>query len=169
MIASLWNPLDAAARARVWLVFWLFWIASTFYIFATVPVGTPILITVEDAADVAAFADYKVDAAPPVAAAAAPPPAPAAVDKAPVMAAAAPAQPVPPVPPAAKSSPPPPPPTPPPVAATAPSSSVSTTIAWGLSVVKTSPLAKSLAARQNQYVALYGTTGQVPILGRAAP
>lgn len=115
------------------------------------------MITVEDAADVAAFKDYTPTSAVEAADTAAPVAAPAA--EAPVAAAAAPPPPAPKTAPAA-------PPPPAPVAAapsTAPAAASFST-AWGLSVTETSPLARTLAAEQNRYIALYGTTGQAPIL-----
>jgi pyruvate dehydrogenase E2 component (dihydrolipoamide acetyltransferase) len=117
------------------------------------PVGAPILVTVEEEEDVAAFKDFvapvaevsaaveepKVEAAPA-------PPAPE-----PVVEVAAPVTEAP--PPAAIAAP----------AATASEGSVAA-VAWGQSVVTASPLAKTLAAAQNSYLSKYGTTGQRPIL-----
>jgi pyruvate dehydrogenase E2 component (dihydrolipoamide acetyltransferase) len=126
-------------------------------------VGTPIMVTVEDEADVAAFAEYslpKEENAAAVAAAAppTPPPVPAPVATTP--------------PPSVPSTPPPPPPVAapvavpprPPVQVTAPSSSSSVAVAYGFSTAKVSPLAKTLAAQQKAYIERYGTTGQRPIL-----
>jgi pyruvate dehydrogenase E2 component (dihydrolipoamide acetyltransferase) len=132
-----------------------------------IPVGTPIMITVEEEDSIAAFKGYVPPAvaaveaaAPPVPAAATPPPPP------PVAAVAAPPPPV-----AAAAAPAPvaatPPPPPAPVAAAAPAPSAGThpvAVAWGLLATKASPLAKSLAKKQHAYVDLYGTTGQQPIL-----
>lgn len=135
-----------------------------------VNVGTPIMITVEDAESVAAFKDYVYKAEPAVAA----PPA-ATVSSPPPQV----SQPVAPV-----STPPPPPPPPTPVASivaatitkavspiavpvsniTPASSPKVFSTYWGLSVTKTSPLAKVLASEQSKYVKLYGTGGQNPIL-----
>ena len=56
-----------------------------------IPVGTPMVVLVDDVKDVAAFADFTVDAAPAEAAPAAAAPAPAAPAAAPAPAAAAPA------------------------------------------------------------------------------
>lgn len=123
------------------------------------------MITVENAADVAAFKDYTspvvvaaaVAAAPPPVVVAAPPPPPPA----PVAATAAPAAPPPFAAAAAVVVA--------PVvaivaAAAAPTGTAAFSAAWGLSVVHTSPLARTLAAEQNDYLSKYGTTGQAPIL-----
>lgn len=127
------------------------------------PVGAPILITVEEAEDVAAFKDYvspKEAAAPPAAAEpakAAPPPPPA-----PVAAAPAPVE-----------TPTPAPPVPEPVvaAAAAPVAAAPVaaqgavaSVAWGQGAATASPLAKTLAAAQKAYIEQYGSTGQRPIL-----
>ena len=125
------------------------------------PVGTPIMITVEDQADVAAFKDYvyKAEEAPadPLKkekVAAPPPPASAAAEpakQAPPAAAAAPP------PPAAKAAP-----SPPPLPAASSSSSAgeSVTIAWARPTSTTAPLTKSMIKQQDAYMKLYGTTGQ---------
>jgi pyruvate dehydrogenase E2 component (dihydrolipoamide acetyltransferase) len=136
-----------------------------------IPVGTPIMITVEEEDSIAAFKGYVPPAiaveAPPVPAAAAaaaatpPPPPVAAVVAPPTPAAAAPAP--------VSATPPPPPAAP--VAASVVSAPAATSagthpvaVAWGLLATKASPLAKSLAKKQHTYVDLYGTTGQPPIL-----
>jgi pyruvate dehydrogenase E2 component (dihydrolipoamide acetyltransferase) len=129
-----------------------------------IPVGTPMFITVEEEAFLAAFKDYVHVAEPaaPVAAAepAAAPAAPVAAAPAPVAAVAAPPAPV-----AAAPSAPAPvaaaPPAPAPVAA-APAATASAGIAtaWGLHAKTASPLAKTLRAQQTTYLAKYGTTGQ---------
>ena len=125
------------------------------------PVGTPIMITVEDADDVAAFKDYVHKEAeaptPPAAAAAAdpepvkedtpPPPTPEPVKK--EEPAAAPA-----------SSPPDASPAPKPAAASAAGDGQSTTIAWARPTPTISPLSKSMTKQQEEYMKLYGTTGQ---------
>ena len=126
-----------------------------------VAVGSPIMITVEDEADVAAFQDYVLPTA--VAPAAAPTP-PLAVEQ-PVVAAAPPVAPpiaTPVAPPVAAAPPvviavPPPPPVV--TAGAAPTMGP----AWGSSARVTSPIAKTLANQQKAYIALYGSTGQVPL------
>ncbi|GAX10011.1 hypothetical protein FisN_25Lh142 [Fistulifera solaris] len=124
-------------------------------------VGTPIMVTVEDEADVAAFADYTLPKEEKAAVAASPPTPP------PVPAPVA----TPPPPPSVPSTPPPPPSPvtapvavspPPPVAAV--SSTSSSAVAYGFSTTKVSPLVKTLAAQQKAYIDRYGTTGQRPIL-----
>jgi pyruvate dehydrogenase E2 component (dihydrolipoamide acetyltransferase) len=123
-----------------------------------IPVGSPIMITVEEQEDTAAFADYVVaeaapEAAPkPVAAAAPEPPAPASPE--PV---------APPAPVAA----------PEPVVAASPelvappamaaASAPTMGPAWGSSARVSSPIAKTLAASQQAYVKKYGTAGQLPL------
>lgn len=125
-----------------------------------VPVGAPILITVEDPDDAAAFANYESpEAAPePVAEAAAPaaPPSPPTPE---------PAAPPPTPPPAAPAAAPPAPPAPEPVAAAPPAMTSAPTMgpAWGSSARVTSPIAKTLAASQQAYVEKYGTAGQIPL------
>lgn len=128
-----------------------------------VPLGTPIMVTVEEEEHIAAFKDFVPKAAPEPAkeepAAAAPvketPPAP-------VVETAAPEPPTP--PPTENTAPaatPPPPPAaapvePPPIAA-------STSYYWGSAAKTASPLAKSLSAKQQAYIDKYGSTGQVPL------
>ena len=124
---------------------------------ADIPVNTPIMVTVEELEDVAAFSDFSVpveEAAPvapePVAAppapkveAVAPPPPPAPVaPPAPVVAAEV-------SPPAMEDL----------VAAVAPVMSTG----WGEFAKINSPIAKTLSKQQNDYVGKYGTTGQVPL------
>jgi hypothetical protein len=130
------------------------------------------MITVETADDVAAFANY-VSPAPeesPALETAPPSPLPATTTALPAVAAA---------PPATLAAAVVPVPLPPPAAVVAPMSDAAAataaapplatafSTAWSSSdmvLPTTSPLAKTLAAAQNDYVALYGTTGQVPIL-----
>eukprot|EP00607_Mallomonas_marina_P009283 CAMPEP_0182418764 /NCGR_PEP_ID=MMETSP1167-20130531/3145_1 /TAXON_ID=2988 /ORGANISM="Mallomonas Sp, Strain CCMP3275" /LENGTH=183 /DNA_ID=CAMNT_0024593143 /DNA_START=244 /DNA_END=795 /DNA_ORIENTATION=+ len=128
-----------------------------------VPVGSPLMITVEDEEDVGKFADYKVEAvAPP------PPPvpaeepaqaAPAAVKEAPVTPAPAPvATPVP-------TTPAPPPPavsTPAPPAPALSSSGGSISVVWGTGVSRTG-LAAKLASDQQDYVKKYGGASNIPL------
>jgi pyruvate dehydrogenase E2 component (dihydrolipoamide acetyltransferase) len=107
-------------------------------------IGEPILITVEDSADVTAFVDYVAAETAPI-----PPPAPVAVAPTVEMpsAPAAPVIPVAPPPPpvVAAAPPPPPPPLPKPATASLP------------------PLLNLLRKEQQEYIQLYGTTGQHPI------
>ena len=131
-----------------------------------IPVGAPILITVEEAEDVAAFENYEL---PEPSAAVAAPEAEAATTTATKEetppATEAPASAPPPPPPPALVQPPVAPVVPPPAApATAAAATITAHVAWGLSVNKASPLAKTLAAQQQDYIALYGSTGQRPIL-----
>jgi pyruvate dehydrogenase E2 component (dihydrolipoamide acetyltransferase) len=129
-----------------------------------IPVGTPMFITVEEEAFLAAFKDYvHVAEAAPVEAEAAAPAAPAPVAAAPPAPVATPpaapapvAAVAPPAPVAAAPAP------PAPVAAAAPAATASAGIAtaWGLHAKTASPLAKTLRAQQTTYLDKYGTTGQ---------
>jgi hypothetical protein len=125
-----------------------------------VAVGTPIMITVEDVNDVALFKDYVHQAAPVVAAAAVVHTPPPPVQSAPVIPASAPV--VPPPTPIIATPTMTPPPVPAAAVVTATTTSFST--AYGLSVSKTSPLAKTFSEQQSIYIKKYGTTGQLPIL-----
>jgi len=134
-----------------------------------ITVGTPVMVTVEEEEDIAAFANF----VPPEAEAA---PAPAAEEPAPAAAAAAAPEPTPatPVVEAAPAPPTPPtaaaPPAPEPVAAP-PAPAVAATVgsaptvgpAWGGLARVASPIAKTLSSEQKEYIAKYGTTGQVPL------
>jgi pyruvate dehydrogenase E2 component (dihydrolipoamide acetyltransferase) len=134
---------------------------------ADIPCGTPIMVTVEELEDAAAFADFKVVVEETAAAAATPEPeapkvAAAAVAPPPPPVAAAPAAVAPPLPvvaaPVAAMIP------PPPtmealVAAVAPVMSTG----WGEFAKINSPIAKTLSKQQQDYVDKYGTTGQVPL------
>lgn len=125
-----------------------------------VKVGAPIMVTVEEEDDVAAFANFTApetvqeEPAPAVeeAAAAAAPPTPPPVE------------PTPPPPVVSTTEAPPPPPVETP-AAPAPVQQVAPTMgpAWGNMARTASPIAKTLAAQQQEYVDMYGTTGQVPL------
>jgi pyruvate dehydrogenase E2 component (dihydrolipoamide acetyltransferase) len=123
-----------------------------------IPVGTPIMVTVEEAEDVAAFADFVLEES--TAPAPAPQPAPAVE--------MATAQAPPPTPTVAA------PPTPAPaseatvatpaieeimVAAIAPVMSTG----WGEFAKLNSPILKTLTKQQADYIEKYGTTGQVPL------
>mmetsp|Transcript_32297 Transcript_32297/g.65980 ORF Transcript_32297/g.65980 Transcript_32297/m.65980 type:complete len:248 (-) Transcript_32297:300-1043(-) len=131
------------------------------------PVGTPILVTVEEEEDVAAFKDYVPEAA-------AAPPAEEKKEEV-VAAAAAPPPPPPPTPAPVAVSAPPPAPTPTPAApepvpeeaaplAAAPAAAVPTVgPSWGNLARGASPIAKTLAAEQRAYIEKYGSTGQVPL------
>ena len=122
------------------------------------------MVTVEEEASMAAFANFEapVKAAAPAAPS---PPSPAPTKKEVVAVAAVPKAPSPPTTPT-------PAPAPvvvamaAPVAAATPTAVFST--AWGLGVVDASPLAKTLAREQNHYIATYGSTGQAPILPASA-
>ena len=122
--------------------------------------GTPIFVTVEDEASVAAFKDFKAEAAP-AAAASPPPPAPVAPKPvavpvaAPVVKTAAPT-PAAPVKVAA--------PAPVPVASTSTSipSSAVYSVRWGTGVSK-SALINKLSKDQLEYIAKYGRSGQKPL------
>lgn len=135
---------------------------------ADIAVGTPIMITVEEADDVAAFKDY-VHVTEPVAAA----PAPAAPEPA-AAAAAAPeptpvvvAAPLAPVAPVAAAVAPTPvavaasPSAPPAAAAVSVASGIST--AWGLHAQTSSPLVQTLRKKQTAYLQKYGSSGQLPL------
>jgi len=131
-----------------------------------VPVGTPIMVTVEESEDVAAFADFVVPEAA----------APAAAPE-PVAEAAPPAAAPTPPPPAAVATPPPPPPTPvvqaaapveeavPPPSAGDMLESLAPVLStgWGRFAEINSPIAKSLSKQQNAYVEKYGITGYKPL------
>ena len=131
---------------------------------ADIACGRPILITVEEEEDVAAFADYVAEeaaeeAAPEPAAAPEPTPAPAPV----VAAAPAPA-------PVAAAAPVPvveavPEPTvaAPVVEAVVAASAPTVGTSWGNFASVKSPLASILSADQKKYVDKYGSTGQVPL------
>lgn len=126
-----------------------------------VAVGVPIMVTVEEEDDVAAFKDFVAGSAPDSAATEASAPAP--VEEAPVAAAAAAPTPVA-VAPAA------------PVAVEAAPAAVAATPAapldaislggstWGKLAAEKSPLAKLLASKQKQYIAKYGSTGHATIV-----
>ena len=130
-----------------------------------VAVGVPIMVTVEEEEDVAAFKDFVAGSAPDSAAteaSVAPPvveevkaPEPVAAAPAPV-AAAAPAAPT----PVAAA-------TPEPVAAAAPSAQGAVSLggsSWGQLAAESSPLARALANKQKEYIEKYGSTGHVPLV-----
>jgi len=123
-----------------------------------IDVGTPILITVEDEEDIAAFQNYTP---PPVEVATTPP-------KEEETKEATPEPPTPEPTPEPVVAAPPPPPVAEPVAAAKesvpPPSSPEFVVAWGSSASTKSPLAKTLAAKQKAYLDLYGTTGQLPLM-----
>jgi pyruvate dehydrogenase E2 component (dihydrolipoamide acetyltransferase) len=126
---------------------------------ADIVVGTPIMVTVEEEDDVAAFANFEAPAvaaapapepvAPKVVEAAAPAPAPVAAPPAPVAPTPEPVVAAAVVPPAMEDM----------VAAVAPVMSTG----WGDFAKLNSPLIKTLSKQQNDYVSKYGTTGQVPL------
>jgi pyruvate dehydrogenase E2 component (dihydrolipoamide acetyltransferase) len=128
-----------------------------------VSVGAAIMVTVEDAGDVGAFANFAAGTAPssavtattPLAAAAppAPPAAPsvaaAAAQTTPVAAAVAPPKAAAPI-----TAP----------AATPPGVASSGGSEWGKLAARGSPLAKMMAVKQREYVKKYGSTGHVPVV-----
>lgn len=133
---------------------------------ADIPVGTPIMVTVEEEDDVAAFADFVLDVAAAPAAAPAVQPTPAPPAPAPVAAAAPPPAPVAapapapiPVVAAVAAEPVPPPRMEAMIEAVAPVLSTG----WGDFAKLNSPILKTLSKQQTSYVEKYGTTGQVPL------
>jgi len=125
-----------------------------------ISVGTPIMVTVEETEDVAAFADFVAEA--PAA------PAPAEEPTVPVVEATPPAPATPPPEPATPVATPAPIAEPeavaPPemdelVAAVAPVMSTG----WGDFAKINSPISKTLSLSQKEYIEKYGTTGQVPL------
>lgn len=131
---------------------------------ADIACGRPILITVEEEEDVAAFADYVAEeaaeeAAPEPAAAPEPTPAPApVVAAAPAPAPVAAAAPVPVV-----EAVPEPIVAAPVVEAVVAASAPTVGTSWGNFASVRSPLASILSADQKKYVDKYGSTGQVPL------
>jgi pyruvate dehydrogenase E2 component (dihydrolipoamide acetyltransferase) len=126
-----------------------------------IPIGGPIMVTVEEEEYVAAFKDF---VAPQAAAAAPPPPAAVAPTPPPPQVQAA----VPPPPPAPVAAP----PAPAPVAAAVPPPTMESLMAavapvmstgWGGFAKINSPLAKTLSKSQKAYVTKYGTTGHLPL------
>jgi len=127
-----------------------------------VAVGVPILVTVEEEEDVAAFKDFVAGSAPDSAATEAsvaavveevkaPEPAVAAAAAAPVAAAA-------PTPVAAE-----------PAAVEAAPTPVQGAVSlggssWGQLAAESSPLARALASKQKEYIEKYGSTGHVPLV-----
>jgi len=126
-----------------------------------VAVGVPIMVTVEEERDVAAFANFEAGSAPDSAATeASAPPVAAAEVKAEPAAVAAPT----PAPPAAAPTPA-AAPAPTPAAPSAPLDAISLGgSAWGRLAAENSPLAKAFASKQKQYIDKYGSTGHVPIV-----
>lgn len=143
-----------------------------------IPVNTPIMITVEEESDVAAFHDYVLEstAAAPAAVAApvstpSPPPAVApAVAPVPASTSTPPAAPAPvatPLPSTPVTAAP-----PSPVVAAVPPPSMEALMAavapvmstgWGEFAKLNSPILKTLSKQQNEYISKYGTTGQLPL------
>ena len=125
-----------------------------------VAVGVPVMVTVEEEGDVAAFANFEAGHAPNSAATE------AEVTPEPIAAAAAAPEvsatptPAPPNPPVAASAP-----TPQPIAAATPLDAILLGGSdWGKLAAEKSPLAKLLASKQKQYIEQYGSTGHVPIV-----
>lgn len=125
-------------------------------------VGVPIMVTVEEEEDIAAFVDFVVaeTAAPPAAEETALEPV-VASEPTPVVAAVAPPSPVEaaPVAPVVEE-----------VAAALPDMETLTaavapvlSTGWGDFAKINSPILKTLSKQQNDYIAKYGTTGQVPV------
>jgi len=127
-----------------------------------IQVGVPIMVTVEESEDVAAFSDFVVEpeqttkSTETTAAAEAPPPPPPP----PPTAAPAPID--------VEEAPPVPPPIPT-VAEVVAAPETAETVApvlstnWGNFAKLNSPLLSTLSKQQNEYMEKYGTTGQVPI------
>ena len=128
---------------------------------ADLPVGTPIMITVEDEADVAAFKDYVHTAQAAPASSAPSPPTPS---REPTKEATPPSPPPVEAPIAASPETEPPaavPPTPAPAAPVAASGDgQSTTIPWARPTASGAALENFLNKQQMAYIKLYGTTGQ---------
>ncbi|KAL9190879.1 hypothetical protein ACHAXT_000585 [Thalassiosira profunda] len=122
-----------------------------------VAVGVPIMVTVDEEGDVAAFKDFVAGSAPDSAATEASAPAVEEVKaQEPVVAAAptpAPAAPTPAAPAPAVE----------PVPATPAGAVLLGGSSWGRLAAERSPLAKALASKQKEYMAKYGSTGHVPI------
>lgn len=129
-----------------------------------IPVGTPIMVTVEEKEDVAAFTNYEAPAAE-----AAPAPAPEepkADAPAPPPSAPAPAPPEAPTPASAPVAPEPVaagPVSPPPMQEMAAAVAPVMSTGWGNFAKLNSPLLKTLSKSQNAYISKYGTTGQIPL------
>lgn len=125
-----------------------------------VVVGHPIMVTVEDEDDVAAFKDFSV----PSEAAAVPPPPAEEETAAESVASPEPAATPPPIEEAVVAAAPEPVAAIPETVAATPATVASTMgPAWGSSARVTSAIAKTLSASQKEYVEKYGTTGQLPL------
>eukprot|EP00571_Detonula_confervacea_P015195 CAMPEP_0172298052 /NCGR_PEP_ID=MMETSP1058-20130122/866_1 /TAXON_ID=83371 /ORGANISM="Detonula confervacea, Strain CCMP 353" /LENGTH=299 /DNA_ID=CAMNT_0013007285 /DNA_START=290 /DNA_END=1189 /DNA_ORIENTATION=+ len=124
---------------------------------AEVAVGAPIMVTVEEEEDVAAFKNFDAGSAPDTSATEASAPAVVEEVKAePVAVAAAPAPVAAPIAAA---------PAPAVAVAAAPTGAISLGgSAWGRLAAEKSPLAKLLASKQKQYIGKYGSTGHSPIV-----
>lgn len=125
-----------------------------------IPVNKPIMVTVEDEADVAAFADFVVEeSAPEHVETPVPTPEPTVSEppKPEPVVATSPAPVIPPPPPVVET----------PIAAPieAPEQPPAPTMSpvWGTMAKKSSPIASLMTASQKKYVELYGSTGQVPL------
>lgn len=119
-------------------------------------VGTPIMVTVEEPEDVAAFAGFEAPSAP---APAEEPAAPVAQASPPATTPAEPAAPVAPPAPVVEPEVVAPPEMDELVAAVAPVMSTG----WGDFASINSPISKTLSRSQKEYIEKYGTTGQVPL------
>jgi pyruvate dehydrogenase E2 component (dihydrolipoamide acetyltransferase) len=141
---------------------------------ADIKVGTAIMVTVEEAEHIGAFANFTAPAEVPALT-----PAPAASTPSPTAAAPPSVPPAPPAPAvvvvAAAAAPPPPPPAATKVVVAPPEALAPTVQAmaaavapvmstgWGEFAKINSPLIKTLSQAQKDYIAKYGTTGQIPL------
>ena len=127
-----------------------------------IPVNKPIMVTVEDEADVAAFADFVAEESAPEQVEtplSAPEPVVSEPPKPEPVVAAAPS-------PAPVALPPPPvvdTPNPTPIETQTKPSAPTMSPVWGTMAKKSSPIASLMTASQKKYVELYGSTGQVPL------
>mmetsp|Transcript_16838 Transcript_16838/g.24464 ORF Transcript_16838/g.24464 Transcript_16838/m.24464 type:complete len:247 (-) Transcript_16838:100-840(-) len=130
-----------------------------------ITVGVPIMVTVEEEDDVAAFKDYVPEAAPAaVPAAEETPAAPAPVQEVVAPPTPPPVAAAPPTPPPVAAAPvaPPPPVVEEPVVAAAPAA-ITVGPAWGRLSKVSSPIVATLSADQKKYIEMYGSTGQIPL------
>ncbi|KAL7546998.1 hypothetical protein ACHAWF_010318 [Thalassiosira exigua] len=129
-----------------------------------VAVGVPIMVTVEEEGDVAAFENFVAGSAPDSAATEASAPAPAEEAKVEPAAAAATAPAPTPTPVAASPTPVAPVTEAPVVEAAPPAVPAGAASAWGRLAAERSPLAKALASQQREYAEKYGSTGHIPLV-----
>jgi pyruvate dehydrogenase E2 component (dihydrolipoamide acetyltransferase) len=127
-----------------------------------IPVGTPIMMTVEEMEDVSAFVDFQLPEEETAPEPEAPEPEAPKVEAAPSPAPLTPPQQAPVAPPPAVAEP---------VTVISPEmeellvAAVAPVLStgWGDFAKINSPIAKTLSKQQNEYVKKYGTTGQVPL------